>query len=286
MRLASREGDNMLETALFRWFRLRKRVRQFLRFGPGSVQRVLFIVGCQRSGTSMIHHLFRLDRDAVTYDEASPLSLRDPERFRLDPLPEVRRRIMSQRAPLVVAKPLVESQNILDVLEAFPEARALWMFRDYRSVAASSLAYFGDQVGHLDLAPVLRRDAADWRSEKASAATQAAIESVYSPDLPPVDAACLFWFLRNRIYLDQGLAADGRIRLCRYEDLVAEPARIMREAYAHIGRPYPGDRIVADVFSHSRGRGRDLELVPGVGVLCDALLEEMESLPRIGKPEE
>ena len=77
MRLASKRGVGRGERETFRIFRLRKRIRQFFRHRSGSDKTVLFIVGCQRSGTSMIHHLFRLDWDTVTYDEISPLSSRD-----------------------------------------------------------------------------------------------------------------------------------------------------------------------------------------------------------------
>ena len=74
MRLASSDGIALGEREAFRFFRLRKRIRQFFKHPVGMDKTVLFIVGCQRSGTSMIHHLFRLDWDTVTYGEISPLS--------------------------------------------------------------------------------------------------------------------------------------------------------------------------------------------------------------------
>ena len=284
MRLASKGGVDFREEQEFRWFRLRKRVRQLFTYRRGADKKVLFIVGCQRSGTSMIHHLFRLDWDTVTYDEMSPLSSIDPKHFRLDPIDMVHERIMAQRAPLVVAKPLVESQNLGDLLDAFPEAKAIWMFRDFQDVARSNLRYFGEDTGHRDLQPILAGDTGNWRAQHVAPSTLKTLQDLYAPDLPSHDAAALFWYARNRLFFTRDFVQDPRVGLCRYEDLVSEPARVMTAGYEFIGRPYPGDRIVADVFSSSKGKGRDLDLTPAVGSLCRELLDRLESLPRLGRP--
>lgn len=284
MRLASRGGIGFMEQQGFRWFRLRKRIRQYFKYSPGTEKKVLFVVGCQRSGTSMIHHLFRLDWNTVTYDEISPLSLSDPNRFRMDPLPVVRALIMAQRAPLVVAKPLVESQNTGALLDAFPEAKAIWMFRNYQDVARSNLKFFGEDTGHRDLAPILAGDGGNWRSEHVDQQTLKVLRRLYKPDLPPHDAAALFWYVRNRLFFARGFSENPRVGLCRYEDLVSDPIGTMKASYGFIDSPYPGDRIIKDVFSHSKGKGRHLDLTPAVKDACRELLECLESLPRMGRP--
>jgi hypothetical protein len=284
MKLASKEGNRWREEQAFRWFRLRKRFRQFLKYRPGEPKDVLFIVGCQRSGTSMIHHLFRLDWDAVTYDEWSPLSVlegREPLRWR--PLDQVKARIMADRAPFVVCKPLVETQVLPEILAAFPGAKAIWMYRDFRDVASSSLQYFGEQVGHGDLGPILEEDDDDWRSWNLGAEARDTVRRLHGSDLGAADAAALFWYARNSLYFSLGLDADPRVALCRYGELVTEPARIMRDAYRHVGRPYPGDRIVADVFGGSKGKGRGVALTEPVAELCGAMLERLDARPRLGK---
>lgn len=277
MRLASTDGVGFVEREVFRLFRLRKRFRQFFLYPRGMEKTVVFIVGCQRSGTSMIHHLFRLDSDTVTYDEVSPLSSKDPvEGLRLNPHPEVVARISGDRAPMVVCKPLVESQNLGTLLDLFPVTRAVWMYRDYRSVVLSSLKYFGQETGHTDLAPILAGDETNWRAEKLSAATRRTITELYSSEMDPRDAAALYWYARNSLYFSRGFDQDDRVRVCRYEDLVTRPEEIMAGAYSFIGRPYPGDGIVKDVFAHSRSRGRGLDLSPPVRRLCDDMLARLD----------
>ena len=209
---------------------------------------VLFIVGCQRSGTSMIHHLFRLDPDTVTYDEISPLSSGDDvEGLRLNPLPQVRIRLQADRAPLVVCKPLVESQNLDKLLGLMPRTNAIWMYRDFRDVAKSNLEYFGDRTGHTDLAPVLAGDQTNWRAERLASADREIIRKLYRPNLAPLDAAALYWYARNSLFFSGGYDRDPRVRTCCYGDLVTQPAKVMSAAYAFLEQDYPGDRIVADV---------------------------------------
>jgi hypothetical protein len=282
MRLASKGGIGLLEEQGFRWFRLRKRIRQYFRYSPGMEKKVLFIVGCQRSGTSMIHHLFRLDWDTVTYDEKSSLSPAGSKHFRWAPLAHVKAHIMAQRAPFVVAKPLVESQNLAAILDEIPESKALWMYRNYQDVARSNLKYFGMDTGHRDLKPIITLEEGNWRSEHVSDHTRDVLQELYSPDLPPHDAAALFWYARNQLFFSRGFVDDPRISLCCYEDLVSDPIRIMKAGYGFAGRPYPGDRITQDVFSHSKGKGRNLNLTPAIKEVCQELLDRLKSLPRIG----
>lgn len=277
MRLASRGGIGLAEREAFRLFRLRKRIRQFLKFQPGMDKTVLLVVGCQRSGTSMIHHLFRLDRDTVTYDEISPLSSGDSvEGLRWNPLPEVTARILADRAPLVVCKPLVESQNLDVLLDSFPVTRAIWMYRDFRDVVLSNLKYFGQDTGHKDLVPILAGDEGNWRAESLAEADRNIIRDLYSPDMDPQEAAALFWYARNSLFFSRGFDKESRIMPCRYSELVTRPAEIMAAAYRFIDFPYPGDRIVADVFTGSRGRGLDLELSPPVMDLCLGMLARLD----------
>jgi Sulfotransferase domain len=278
MRLASAGGISFYELQMFRLFRLRKRIRQFFFFKPGMDKTVVFIVGCQRSGTTMIHHLFRLDPDTVTYDEVSPLSSEDPEeQLRLNPLAQVKAQIQADRAPLIITKPLVESQNLFPLLDLFPDTKAIWMYRHYCDVASSNLKFFSQENGFTDLHPILKRSAGNWRSQNMAEIDIRAIESVYSDNMDPHDAAALFWYARNSLFFSRKYVDDPRIALCCYGEMVTKPDQIMRQAYDFIGHEYPGDKIVKDVFSRSRGKGRNIPLSPGVRQLCEEMWDRLNS---------
>ncbi|MBM4131444.1 sulfotransferase [bacterium] len=282
MRLASEGPIGFREKQAFRWLRLRKRAFQYARYRPGAVKPALFVVGCQRSGTSLMHHLLRLDFHTVTYDEESPLSRGDRvEGLRWAPLEEVARRFAADRAALVVAKPLVESQNLDRLLAAFPGSRALWMYRDVGPVARSNVKYFAPGTSHRDLQPILKDDQADWRAERLGRGARELVGRLYRPDLAPEDAAALFWYARNSLLFERGLDGDPRVRACRYEDLLRDPAGVMRAVYGFIERPWPGERIVADVEPAPARAATPPVLEPAVAEACAGLLARLDAVPRV-----
>ncbi len=285
MRLASKGGIGFGEEQTFRWLRLRKRVFQLLRFRPGCDKTVLLIVGCQRSGTSMLHHLFRLDHSCVTYDEESILSAGDlKQHLRWTDPDLVRTRIAADRAPLVAAKPLVESQKLSFWLDLFPQSRAIWMFRHYADVAASNVKFFAPGTSLGDLAPVVNNDQTDWRAEHLDPKDREVVCRLFNSEMSAQDAAALFWYVRNSLFFSGGLARDPRVRTCHYEDLVKNPGPTMAQAYEFLGRPYPGDRIIRDVFAGSVGRGQEINLDPQIRELCESMLARLTEIPGLGSP--
>jgi len=240
---------------------------------------VVLILGIQRSGTSLMYWVFERDLGVRVYREASELSSLDQaEHIRLNPLPDVQRQINSHRLPLVVLKPLVESQRAHELMAAFPGSKVLWAYRHYQDVAASNLKAFGPENGKSDLQPLLRDDPTNWRSQHSSAETRDTIRRFYAPDMNPYDAAALFWWARMQLYFEQRLDQNPNVLLSRYEDLVTNPVRTMRRTYAFLGRAYPGDHIVKDVNAQSVGKGRVTRLSPAVDELCGAMLARLDRL--------
>ena len=245
----------------------------------GGSRTVVLILGIQRSGTSLMYWVFERDLGVKVYREASELSsLDEVEHIRLNPLADVQRQINSHRLPLVVLKPLVESQRAHELMAAFPGSKVLWAYRHYQDVAASNLKAFGPENGKSDLQPLLRDDPTNWRSQYSSAETRETIRRFYAPHMNPYDAAALFWWARMQLYFEQRLDQNPNVLLSRYEDLVTNPARTMRRTYVFLGRAYPGDHIVQDVNAQSVGKGRVTKLSPAVDQLCGAMLARLDRL--------
>ncbi len=246
---------------------------------------IVLILGIQRSGTSLMYWVFERDLGVKVYREASELSSEDEvEGIRLNALPAVVATIRRHRLPMVVFKPLVESQRAHELLAAFPGAKVLWAYRHYQDVAASNLNAFGPDNGKSDLQPLLHDDPHNWRSQNSSVETRETIRRFYSPDMNPYDAAALFWWARMQLYFEQGLDRHPNVMLSRYEDLVTNPAHTMRRTYAFLGRPYPGDHIVKDVNAQSVGKGRVLKLSPAVDALCGDMLARLDKLNETALP--
>jgi hypothetical protein len=104
-------------------------------------KRIVFIFGCQRSGTTLMQQIFDKDFntkvygefDAKVYGEYSETGRSaNGKHFRLKPLEEVKAVMDRDRARLIVAKPIVETQNALKLLAYFPGSKALFMYPQLR----------------------------------------------------------------------------------------------------------------------------------------------------------
>jgi hypothetical protein len=252
-------------------FAVRREIKRFKRvFAARPVeQTAVFIFGCQRSGTTMLGELFALDPESDVYAEKSSLgAANDPDRLRLIPLPELSRRFQTNRASLVVAKPLVESQRAADILGHSPRWRAVWLYRDVRDVVLSNMHMFGADNGYADLAPVIERRS-DWRSDGLPETLADRMRALHAQGLARHDAAALFWVGRNAHLFAQGLDVDPRVWICRYEDLVADPLGEMDRIYAFLGRTAPPEFARNMVHGSSVGRGDALTLSDEVRALCE-----------------
>jgi hypothetical protein len=222
--------------------------------------------------------LFTDDRRSVTFPERSSLSSPAEDGLRLKALPDVMRQLEHIQAPLLVLKPLVESQNVPALLGGLSNPFAIWMYRRPESVAASDLSYFGLANGERNLRLLLSNEPPNWRGELVPETTRAVVSRFYRPDMNPYDAAALFWWARTSLFFDLGLDRRGDVRLCSYERLIADPEPTMRSLYEFIGVRYPDHGITRLVRRSSAGRREDVVLDPGVRLVCDDLLERLEAV--------
>lgn len=262
---------------LKRMRRASKYIYQAVRWRELHRPKLLFIVGCQRSGTTLMTALFDADRDCRVFHEFSVLSSRDKAGIRLNPLPDVAAIIGRVRAPLVVMKPLVETHRIGTLLNYFPGSRALFMYRRYTDVASSDLATFGPRNAIDNIRPIATGDPYNWRSLGASAAVRECVSRFYSESMSPNDAAALFWFARNSLYYDLNLAARPEVMLCRYEHLTHDPVAVMRRIYRFVETDCPDLAHTAQVHSQSVRKGKDLQLLPEIRALCENLQASLDA---------
>ncbi|HUF10299.1 MAG TPA: sulfotransferase [Rhodothermales bacterium] len=240
---------------------------------PDAKPKVLFIFGCQRSGTTLLSRIFEGDALACTFPEHSRTLARSDHPLRTRSLAELERIFRKCKGHLIASKPLVESQRATAFLEFFPDSKALWSYRDYRDVVRSFVSQFG-RAG-VNIMKKIVDDADNWSSESISPASRDLVRRFYHPDIPLNDAAAVFWLVRNALFFEQGLDSNPRVQLCRYDDLVSEPDRALRGIYAFLDLPYPGSHIVDGVHENSRGLGRSLTLDPEIESLCQAMWDRL-----------
>lgn len=243
-----------------------------------SQQKLLFIVGCQRSGTSLMNRIFSRDLNVSVYREASQLSSNDqPKQLRLNPLHQVQQEFERNKAPIIVLKPLVESQNILRLFDYFPESKALWMYRHYQDTAISYVSRFGQNTALGDIRCIVENDRSSWHAEGTSDYVRSMVTQHYSEAMSPYDAAALFWFARNQLFYELKLDQNSRMLMVRYEDLVTHPGKTMEKIYQFLGARQPKQtQLVQEVKATSVGRGDQIQLSPAIEQLCAGLLTQLE----------
>jgi Sulfotransferase domain len=257
--------------------RMSKHMYQSIRWRALDRPRILMIVGCQRSGTTLMGRLFDADRDCRVFGEYSVLSCVGKDGIRLNPLPDVAAVLSRVPAPLVVTKPLVETQRVRTLLNYFPNAKALFMYRNYSDVASSDLRKFGTRNALENIRPIATGNTHNWRSAGASTVVRERVAHFFSESMSPNDAAALFWYARNQLFYDNDLAGHGDVMLCRYEHLVTDPVAVMRRIYEFSGAACPDLSHTRQVHSSSVTKGRNLELLPEVRALCDQLQARMDA---------
>ena len=237
---------------------------------------IVFIVGCQRSGTNMMTDIFQRDIKSRVFGEFSQLSSLDPLKIRLNPLRSVKDTIDKIRTPLIVLKPLVETQNITGLLNYFKSSKALWMYRYYKDVAVSNIRKFGLRNGIIDLEPIVKGESKNWRNEKVSKETRQIVHEYFYDGMNPYDAAALFWFVRNKFFFDLNLQKRIDVLPVKYENLVLRPSEVTKEIYRFLCTDYPGNKVTRKVHSASINKGKAVQLSSKIENLCEDLYTKLE----------
>ena len=229
---------------------------------------IVFVLGCQRSGTTLLMNCFDQDRRARVFRDDSALTGFRGNRLRLKPYCETERTLANCRSPLVVSKPLLDSQLADEILSDYPRSKAIWMFRNYRGVIGSSLKKFSSQVESIRRV-VDQPD--DWRGERVHQRTVDFIKPFVSSDMRREDAAALIWIARNQLFFDQTFDNSKLVSVLNYEDLVSSSDDAMRRIYGFLELDFPPYSITHSIHQNSLVRGKELEIDATIEQACKAL---------------
>lgn len=233
-----------------------------------------FIVGCQRSGTTMTGRI--LDR-MLEIDGFAETDRRAFRRFRIRGKDVRDRLIDSSDAKCVLFKPIVDSHVVLDLLAEHPGSKALWVYRRWRDVVNSAVQLWGDHW--LTVMPdiIARTGNWGWRQEGISDDCHRVIRTLWREGLTAWDAMAVFWYMRNRIYFDRHLDERADILPVQYEALVMEPAVEFRRLCDFLDVTFHPE-AVATVFASSIGKAASPVTDPDISEHCDAMLARLDGV--------
>jgi hypothetical protein len=273
---AARFARRTLGTAVREWPRWRK--AQWQRRHPAGAPATLgFVVGAQRSGTTMLLEALDRSRQTAVYHEYHSQAM---DAFRLRPLPVIERLAATSAAQVMVLKPLTESQSVDVLLERFPDAKAIWMFRGYQDVANSAVAKWpGDNTRFANAVRDGRLAGLDWQAERINPEVLELVAHLAGGDLTEQEGAALFWYARNHLYFDRKLHDDPRVRLVEYEELVSDPLNAFPGVFGHLGLSFE-PRFVEGVTASSLGRRRFGPINPEIEAHLEGMMERLRAAKR------
>lgn len=261
-----------------------KRAARAVVRAPLEQRRLVLIFGCQRSGTTMLQQTF-LDRSwrvLIIEETDRRLVGRNalPGETRWEEYQVVLQRLRKIPFEVVAAKPLVETDRAVELMDSAERVKGIWMLRDYEGVARSNVKRFGPDNPFRDLAPFCSADATDWRSRGAAAETCETVVSLLRQHLSPLDAAALFWWARNQLYFQQRLQTDERIRIIRYERACNHPEALALALSRYVEVELPPHSIASRVRPDS-GAARGPVLHPEVQRLCRETWDRFAGCPEL-----
>jgi hypothetical protein len=242
-------------------------------------ERIVFVVGCPRSGTTFLARSLGSLPGFVDLGEVAPLKAAIPDLAGGEPVataPRIRRILdRTRRYGLVGARRAVEQTPetvfvAAAALRAFPEARVLHLVRDGRDVVCSLL-----ERGWLNAT----RRGADDAGLAYGPSARFWVEPERRDEFPAVsDARRAAWAWRRYVTAGRGLG-ESALEL-RYERMAAEPDAVAADLAAHLDSP---EAPLAEALRRAHGEsvGRyATDLTPEQ--LADVESEAGETLQALG----
>jgi hypothetical protein len=236
----------------------------------------VFVVGCNRSGTNMVCKAIGASAHGWDYPERQFSVAFNGYYLRPDRIIEWLIRLTP--APIVTFGSILDSQFTDDLLSRFGGSRAIWVYRRYEDVANSCArtqwSHQMKDIARWVARGELRRLGA--RGHRIGRDTQLLFAQLFREDLTDEESACLYWYMRNRLYFDLHLDTDPRVLIVQYEDAALNKEKAFRRIFRFLGFPF--DPVILDgVFATSVGKHPAPAIEPSIREMCDDLKARLDA---------
>lgn len=254
----------------------RRHWRRAYGIAPGAATPV-FIVGLQRSGTNMLARGFEANPAVEVHNENDRSAF---DHYRLRDERTVGDIVNASRHRLVLFKPLCDSGRIAAVMDRLPvvaQSRAIWAWRDVDDRARSAVAKFGDANRRALQMIASGSSGTSWQAVGLSESSLTLTREFDYSTMEPHEAACLFWYVRNKMLFEQRLDQRADFRVSSYASLVADPETTIGAVCRFVGLPWTPDMTAGMEPRTPRDR-EPLPVRSRIRDLCDQLTEQLETV--------
>lgn len=233
---------NKIDKLKLTWYSSYKinKIREFIRslILPSKNTKIIFILGCQRSGTTIIQKLIGMNPDVKFYGEGDPPYFNDAEsekHHRIKSSNDVTQSLLQEPLKYIVIKPLYESHNANALITSHQNSKGIWVFRNYIDVIDSHLHYYNYNVRDY-ISPLFNKSGICWLNENISDEILSFINKFNINDMSDADLYGIFWIVRNSCYLNT--KENENIILVNYEKLITSPLNQISRFCDFVNLPY------------------------------------------------
>ena len=209
----------------------------------------VFIVGAQRSGTSMLGQCLGRSPAIENTGETDPRAFSD---FFLRNDNTITRLIEKTPYRMVIFKPLKDSYRVEELLALNPRGKAIWAYRNYADRINSAVRQFGRHPLDVFLQFTEAHSVA-WQLIGLSTENEKLLTDLDIEKLTESDGAALMWYIRNSLFFSQQLDKNENVMLWSYDRFVADPARDIEALATFLGTEYD-PFMISSVHSRSIGK--------------------------------
>ncbi|NNG00356.1 MAG: hypothetical protein HKM93_13300 [Desulfobacteraceae bacterium] len=233
----------------------------------------VFILGCGRSGTTMMLDIFHRDTRIETLGEKDTKIA--GKNFMLH-YNKIGPAIRASKAPILVMKPILNSFDAKKLLTQYEKAVVLWIVRDYRDMIASSMKKFGDRVAAYIRNFIMHDKGDNWIVSGMKPETKKHLKTLEFGTFSDIDWMGLVWWSVNQTVLSDGLDRYEGFHLVNYESFVNDEDAL-KKIYGILGLDLKlsGSKLV---HSKSIGKGHYVKMNSVVDGMCCELIEKLSGL--------
>jgi hypothetical protein len=193
-------------------------------FNHEDSKNILFVVGNQRSGTTMILTQLNKHLRVDAYGDVSDALLH----FRLKEFNYIRKIVNQSNAKVIIFKTLEDSHRIIEFLEEFNSSYATWIFRHYYDVVNSCIKKNWGKKYREYITKISKKIYFDYCEPlNLTEKNIKFIQNFYHSKISDETCTALIWYLRNTIYFDYNLYKNPKVLTVSYEKLVTQPENEM-----------------------------------------------------------
>ena len=244
--------ERHIEKISRRMIELRKRILfSILKPFPNTLP--VFVMGCGRSGTTMMVKTFQRDNRLAVFGENDPKT--SLNYLLVDE--KLEKTIHDCRVPILVTKPILNSFDAQKLLNKYPDSKIIWMVRDYQDMIASSIVKFGHQVPNYMKDLILSGKGNNWLSIGIPSETLEILTQLKRVDsFTHFDWMGLIWWSVNQTLFIDDLIDSDNLLLVQYERMGLQPEQTLKKVYDHIDLPFKNAEYqIYPCHIHWEGKG-------------------------------